>query len=91
MFVHIGHLLKIKKSSASKFLVILAILSILSAIVLALLYTSTHIPNVGYYIVGGFILAFFIEIALRLITKRVIKPQSKESIFKEIKESLKKI
>jgi amino acid transporter len=76
-FVHIGHLLKIKKSGASKLLVSLAILTIATAIVLALSYTSKHIPNVGYFIAGGFVLAFLLEIALRLITKRVILTQIK--------------
>ncbi len=70
--VHIGHLLKIKQSGASKTLVLLAILTIGIAIVLALSYTSKHIPHVGYFIAGGFVVAFLLEIALRLITKRVV-------------------
>ena len=73
--VHIGHFLKIKKSGASKILVALAIVTIGIAIVLALNYTSKHIPNVGYFIAGGFVLAFLLEIGLRLVTKRVIKKQ----------------
>ncbi len=74
--VHIGHLLKIKKTGASKLLIALAIITIGIAIVLALNYTSKHIPNVGYFIAGGFVLAFLLEIGLRLITKRVITKQS---------------
>ncbi len=74
--VHIGHLLKIKQSGASKTLVILAILTIGIAIVLALSYTSKHIPHVGYFIAGGFVLAFLLEIALRLVTKRVVLKQT---------------
>ena len=73
--VHIGHFLKIKRSGASKILVALAIVTIGIAIVLALNYTSKHIPNVGYFIAGGFVLAFLLEIGLRLVTKRVIKKQ----------------
>ena len=73
--VHIGHLLKIKESGASKSLVVLAILSIIVAIVLALNYTYQHIPNVGYFIAGGFVLAFIIEIILRLMNSRVISKQ----------------
>ncbi len=75
-FVHIGHLLRIKKSGASKLLVSLAIATIAIAIVLALSYTSKHIPNVGYFIAGGFVLAFILEIALRIITKRVVLAQT---------------
>ena len=73
--VHIGHLLQIKKSGASKTLVILSIITIGISIVLALNYTAKHIPNVGYFIAGGFILAFLLEIGLRLVTKRVVKKQ----------------
>jgi len=79
--VHIGHLLKIKDTKASKFLVILAIVTIALAIILALNYTSKHIPNVGYFIAGGFVLAFAIEIGLRLMTKRVISPQTNIKII----------
>jgi len=73
--VHIGHLLQIKKSGASKTLIVLAIVTIVIAIVLALNYTAKHIPDVGYFIAGGFILAFLLEIGLRLVTKRVVKKQ----------------
>ncbi len=74
--VHIGHLFKIKQSGASKTLVILAIVTIGIAIILALSYTSKHIPHVGYFIAGGFVIAFLLEIALRLITKRVVLKQT---------------
>ena len=74
--VHIGHLLKIKETKASKILVTLAIITITIAIILALEYTSKHIPNVGYFIAVGFVFAFLIEITLRILTKRVIKAQT---------------
>ena len=82
--VHIGHLLKIKDTKASKFLVVLAIVTIAVAIVLALNYTSKHIPNVGYFIAAGFVLAFIIEIGLRLMTKRVISPQTSHNVLEDI-------
>ncbi len=87
--VHIGHLFKIKDTKASKFLVILAIVTIAVAIVLALNYTSKHIPDVGYFIAGGFVLAFIIEIGLRLMTKRVISPQTSHSVFENIEDEIK--
>ena len=74
-FVHIGHLLKIKKTGASKLLVYLAIITIALAIILALNYTSKHIPNVGTLIASGFVLAFLLEIILRVTTKRVVRRQ----------------
>jgi len=86
--VHIGHLLKIKETKASKILVTLAIVTIVIAIILALGYTSKHIPNVGYFIAGGFVVAFFIEMTLRLITKRVISPQTELNFIEKIEEFL---
>ncbi len=77
LLVHIGHFFKINQTKASKALVFLAILTIAIAIVLALKYTSKHIPNVGYFIAGGFALAFVIEVMLRLFTKRVVQRQIK--------------
>jgi len=87
--VHIGHLLKIGETKASKWLVYLAIVTIAAAIILALNYTSKHIPNVGYFIAGGFVLAFMIEIGLRLLTKRVIKKQTNTSLLKNVENEIK--
>ncbi len=87
--VHIGHLLKIDQTKASKILVVLAIVTIAVAIILALNYTSKHIPHVGYFIAGGFVLAFMIEISLRLVTKRVISRQTHQGLFKNIEEEIK--
>ncbi len=86
--VHIGHLLKIEETKASKFLIILAILGSAAAIILALQYTSRHIPSVGYYIAGGFVLAFIIEILLRMTTKRVVHKQTERGILKKIEAKL---
>jgi amino acid transporter len=88
-FVHIGHLLKISETKASKVLIILAIVTIAVAIILALNYTSKHIPNVGYFIAGGFIVAFIIEMGLRLITKRVITTQTHSGMFHHIEDEIK--
>ena len=79
--VHIGHLLKTDETKGSRVLIILAIVTIAVAIVLALQYTSKHIPNVGYFIAAGFVLAFMIEIGFRLVTKRVISKQTHKSTF----------
>ena len=74
--VHTGHLFKRKHTGASTTLLILAIATMLIAIILALQYTAKHIPNVGYYIAIGFVIAFLIEVALRIFTKRTVKQQS---------------
>lgn len=89
--VHIGHLLRIKKTQASKLLIILAIVTITIAIILALNYTGKYIPNVGYFIAGGFVLAFAMEIGLRLITKRVVSKQITPSIIEKVENEFKKM
>lgn len=89
--VHIGHLLRIKKTQASKLLIILAIVTIAITIILALNYTGKHIPNVGYFIAGGFVLAFVMEIGLRLITKRVVRRQITPTIIEKVENKIKKI
>ena len=78
VFVHVGHFLKIKKTGASRLIVAFAIISLSITIVLALIYTSKHISGIGYYVVGGFVLSYILEMALRLITKRKILKQTKE-------------
>ena len=78
VFVHVGHFLKIKKTGASRLIVAFAIISLSVTIVLALIYTSKHISGIGYYVVGGFILSYILEMTLRLVTKRKILKQTKE-------------
>ena len=78
VFVHVGHFLKIKKTGASRLIVAFAIISLSVTIVLALIYTSKHISGIGYYVVGGFVLSYILEMALRLVTKRKILKQTKE-------------
>jgi len=88
-FVHIGHLFKVDKTKANRWLLILAIITIAVAITLALNYTSKHIPNVGLYIAVGFVIAFIIEIFLRLFTHRVVKKQIKSSIIEKLEDEIK--
>ncbi len=78
VFVHIGHLAKVKKTEASKTIIIFSIITLSITIILALIYTSKYVGNVGYYVVGGFLLSYAIEMILRLTTKRVIQKQTKE-------------
>ncbi len=87
--VHIGHLLKIDETKASRTLIVFAILTIAVAIVLALQYTSKHIPNVGYFIATGFVLSLVIEIGFRLITKRVISKQTRNNMFQKLEGKIK--
>ncbi|WP_456451969.1 APC family permease [Hydrogenimonas sp.] len=72
---HIGHLLRIKKTGANPWLVGLAALSMFAIAGLTLDYTCLHSPEIGYYMLGAFALAFAFEVLLRLVTKRVVSRQ----------------
>lgn len=74
-FTHIGHFLKIKQTGANSFIIILSIIAIFSIIALTLFYTYKHDPQIGYYMMGAFALAIFIELGLRITTHRTISKQ----------------
>ncbi len=76
LIVHVGHLRLLKKTKASMAMVLLAIVVNLAAIVLSGVYLSTNSPDIIYWIAGFFVAAFFAEMALRLITGRVIVKRS---------------
>ena len=78
-FTHIGHLFKIRETRANLFLVLSAIVGTLTAAGFAIYYTSQSIPHFGLYIVATFVLAFFLEVVLRLVHKRAIQKQISHS------------
>ncbi len=74
--VHVGHLFKIKDTGANLFLVLSAALSMFGIAGLTIYYTSTKdMPMIGLYILFAFLLAFIVEVVLRLTTKRVVSQQ----------------
>ena len=87
-FTHIGHLFVIKKTNANLFLIILAIIGTFLAAGFAIYYTQKQIPHFGFHIVAGFILAFLLEVGLRLFTDRTIEKQVIEEI-EEIETKIK--
>jgi len=74
-FTHTGHLFHIKKTGANTVLVILAIVGTFSAAGFAIYYTSKSIAHFELYIIIAFVLAFFLEVVLRYLTKRTITKQ----------------
>jgi len=79
---HVGHLFCIKNTGANRILVIIASISMFSIAGLTLYYTSMHnIPMIGIYILLTFFISFIIEIILRLVTKRILSPQSIKDLF----------
>jgi len=78
IFVHMGHLFKIEKTKASKFVVISTIILLFITVILAVSYASNHVNDILYYIVGGFVFSYMLEMVLRLSTKRVVLKQIKK-------------
>jgi len=81
-FTHTGHLFKIKETGANLFLVLLAIAGTFTAAGFAIYYTSQKVDHFGFYIVATFIVAFVLEVLLRLFNNRTIKKQILEKIEK---------
>ena len=72
---HIGHLKIIKKTGASRFLVSLAAIFSLLAMILALIYVSRESSKIIIILIGFIAIAATIEIALQKIAKREVKPR----------------
>lgn len=72
LIVHVGHLQLLKKTKASMVMVVMAIIVNLAAIILSGIYLSKTKPDIIFWIVGFFAAVFVAEMALRLITGRVI-------------------
>ncbi len=75
-FTHTGHLFKYKETGANILLLIAAVLGAFGAAVFAIHYSSKAMPNLIYYILAVFALAFVFEVMMRLISHRTIKKQS---------------
>ena len=86
---HVGHLFRIKQTGANLWMVLGAVVSMFGIAGLTLYHTSKQMPLLGFYLMGAFLFAFGIEIALRLITKRTIMKQSVQSLFSSIESTIK--
>ncbi len=80
-FTHIGHFLKKDETGANIFLLLLAIVGMFSAAFLAIDYTRRSMPHIVYYLLGAFLLAYMLEVVLRLFTGRVIQRSTPDSHF----------
>jgi hypothetical protein len=73
---HIAHLNLINKTKAKKSLIILAIFAMFLIAAITLYSTYEKMPEIAYYLLGTFFIAFSIEFLLRFINKRVILKQT---------------
>ena len=88
---HVGHLFRIKQTGANLWMVLGAVAGMFGIAGLTLYHTSKQMPLLGFYLLGAFLLAFGVEIALRLITKRTIGKQSHKSLFSTIESKIREI
>jgi amino acid transporter len=72
---HIGHLGIVDKTGASRFMVMIAAALCLSAMVLALVFVHRESSQVGVILLGFLMIAGIVELFLRAIYKRDIKPR----------------
>ncbi len=74
-FTHTGHLFKRKETGANVWLILAAIFGSFGAAWFAIDYTSQIMPDINYYIVGAFVVAFVFEVLLHLSFNRKIEKQ----------------
>jgi len=72
---HIAHLNLIRETGAKKYMVHLAILAMFSIAAITLYSTYKTMPEIAYYLIGAFALAFSVEFALKYFKNRVILKQ----------------
>jgi len=74
-FTHTAHLFKRNETGANIWWIVAAVIGTFGAAGFAIVYTSKSMPNISYYIVGMFFLAFLFEVLLRLFSERSIARQ----------------
>lgn len=72
---HLGHLRLLKETGASRVLVALAALSSLAAILMALTFVAASSPEVPLLLLGMLVLAPTLELLLRTVQRRSIRPR----------------
>ncbi len=78
--VHFGHIKLTKKTGAKKSVIVAAFLLMSFVVFATLYYNAQKDIKIIYYLIGGFTIAFIMEIILRKLFKRTIKKQIKELI-----------
>ncbi len=72
---HVAHLKLIKETRAKLYIVILAIFSMFSVAGITLYSTYKTMPEIVYYLIATFTLAYIVEFLLRYFTSRVVIKQ----------------
>ena len=73
---HIAHLNLLKETGAKKYLIVSAIFSMFGIAAITLYSTYKDMPEIAYYLIGAFALAFSVEFLLRYFNRRIILKQT---------------
>ena len=74
---HIAHLNLIKETGAKLYIVVLAIFSMFGVAGITLYSTYKTMPEIAYYLIAAFALAYTVEFLLRYFNSRVVSKQLK--------------
>jgi len=74
---HMGHINLIKETGAKRYLVVLAVLSMFGVAGITLYSTYKSMPQIAYYLIAAFALAYTVEFLLRYFNSRVVSKQIK--------------
>jgi len=74
---HVAHLNLIKETGAKRYIVVLAIFSMFGVAGITLYSTYKTMPQIAYYLIVAFALAYTIEFLLRYFNSRVVSKQLK--------------
>jgi len=75
--VHFGHIKLTPKTGANKGVIVFAFLLMTFVVLATLYYNAQKDVKIIYYLVGGFIIAYIMEVILRKLFKRTVKKQIK--------------
>ncbi|WP_457562941.1 APC family permease [Caminibacter pacificus] len=75
--VHFGHIKLTPKTGANKGVIIFAFLLMTFVVLATLYYNAKQDIKIIYYLIGGFVIAYIIEIILRKLFNRTVKKQIK--------------
>ncbi len=74
---HVAHLNLIKETGAKLYIVVLAILAMFGVAAITLYSTYKTMPQIAYYLIGAFAVAYTLEFLLQYFNSRVVSKQIK--------------
>ena len=85
---HVGHLFRLKQTGANPIAVFSAVVSMFAIAGLTLYHTQEKMPHLWIYLMGAFLAAFGVEVALRLLNSRIIGKQSETNLITKREDTI---